>query len=202
MGTVALVLLSLVVIVHLVGLISPPEPGLTVVGDLSDLPARPTRTPTPSATPLPATATPTATATSVPPTSTPLPPTATPTAVATATPPATETPIPTDTPPTPVPPTRLPAPTATPAPTQAPVTVLSAVEINNGEWGTNYIYVRYDNPEGDEISDVRVKASDGHTYKAEIGFLSRPQSLAQIQAYWVGLCQTGLGQLEGFCSPI
>jgi hypothetical protein len=201
LGIATLVILGLVVIVHLVGLAAPAQGGLTARGEASDLPARPTRTATPSATPLPPTATPTATATPVPPTPTPVPPTATATATlppATATPTATETPEPTQTPPpTAIPPTRVPAPTNTPVPTAAPVTVLSSVQVNNGEWGSNYIFARYDNPEGDEVSDVRVKASDGHTYKAELGFLSRSQSLAQIQAYW-GYAQRGAANWKGF----
>jgi hypothetical protein len=198
LGIATLIVLGLVVIVHLVGLAAPAEQAFAAVGGPDDLPARPTRTATPSATPVPATATPTATATPIPPTPTPVPPTATATATATATPTATETPTPTNTPPpTAVPPTRVPAPTNTPVPTEAPVTLLSAVEINNGEWGTNYFFARYDNPEGDETSDIRVKASDGHTYKGEFGFLSRPASLAQIQAYW-GYARRGQANWKGF----
>ncbi len=197
-GIALLVIVGLAVIVQLVGVAAPARSSLTARGELADLPARPTRTATPSATPVPATATPTATATPVPPTPTPIPPTPTATTTATATPTATDTPTPTNTPsPTAIPPTRPPAPTNTPVPTEAPVTVLSAVEINNGEWGTNYIYARYDNPEGDEVSDVRVKASDGHTYKVEFGFLSRSQSLAQIQAYW-SYAQRGSANWKGF----
>jgi hypothetical protein len=208
-GIIGLVLIVLIVVVQVIGLALPARSDPSVGGDLSALPVRPTRTATPtaslSATPVPPTATPAPSATPLPATATDLPPSPTPTATLAA----TETPAPTATPPapaatsTPIPPTAVPAPpataapTATPVPTAAPLSLLTRVEVNNGEWGTNHIYVRYDNPEGDEISDLRVKASDGHTYRAEMGFLSRSQSVSQVQAHW-GYAQRGGANWRGF----
>ncbi len=136
---------------------------------------RPTRTATPTATPLPPTPTPippTATATPVPPTATPIPPTPTPL-------PPTETPLPPTATPAPPTPTRVP-PTPTrrpPTATPVPVTILFQVPIDNGEWGKEFIYVKNEEP-------IYVVGSDGHRYRAELGFLSSPSALQKTQEFW------------------
>ncbi|OGO06563.1 MAG: hypothetical protein A2Y73_07625 [Chloroflexi bacterium RBG_13_56_8] len=71
-------------------------------------------------------------------------------------------------------------PAATPVPTAAPVTLLNTVNVENIEgWGTGWIMVKYQDDE-----DIFVQGSDGHRYRAEMGFLSSPQSLATIQQFW------------------
>jgi len=181
-------LAALVIVIQALSLAFPAERSHTASMEEATLVPRPTRTSTPTQTLPPPTATATATMTRIPPTATEPPPTATATATGlpeTPTPSATATARPTNTraataaPPTAVPPTPLP-PTAT----AAPETLLTQVEINNGEWGTNAIYVRYDGAPSEEVSDILVKGSDGGTYRAELGFLSRPSSLARIQEYW------------------
>lgn len=84
-------------------------------------------------------------------------------------------------------------PTATPA----PVSFLTAVEIDNGEWGKSAIYVRYDGAPAEDVSDILVKGADGGTYRAEMGFLSRASSLARIQEYW-SYAQRGGANWKGF----
>ncbi len=164
----ALAALAIIVFaVYIVLLIAPGE-SKTAMRPAPTLAPRPTRTATPTATPLPPTpthtATATATATPVPPTATPVPPTATPV-------PPTATPVPPTA-------TRRP-PTSTPRPptaTPAPVAILDEVPLDNGEWGKSAIYV--------DNEDIFVKAGDGHTYRAEIGFLSSPSALATAQQFW------------------
>ena len=124
------------------------DKGRSAVSVAPTLEQRPTRTATPTATPLPPTATATATAT---PTNTPVPPTA-----------------------TPIPPTPRPQP---PTATPAPVVILDQVEIDNGEWGKNYIYVKNEEP-------IYVTGSDGRRYRAELGFLSLPSAVAKTQEFW------------------
>ena len=150
--------------------------------DLTATPPRPTRTATPSATP-----------TSVPPTDTPtpMPPTSTRTATRTASPvppTATPTPIPpTETPTvTPLPPTATrvpPRPTPVP-PTPVPVQIMDRVQVNNGEQGSEYIYSEPYYDKNGKLQEVFVQGSDGHTYRSELGFLSRPESVAKVQEYW------------------
>ena len=186
--TVIAILAALVLVIQGLSAAFPSAPTYTASIEDASLPSRPTRTATATATPVPPTATATVTATRVPPTATPIPPTATATATArpeTPTPTATLTPTPTNTrevtaaPPTAKPPTAQP-PTATPA----PAALLTSVEIDNGEWGKSAIYVRYDGAPAEDVSDILVKAADGATYRAEMGFLSRASSLARIQEYW------------------
>jgi len=69
-----------------------------------------------------------------------------------------------------------PKPTATPIP--APVEVLNRAPVDNGEWGTNWIEVKHD--EGGYF----FSGSDGRSYRGEMGFLSRPESLATVQDFW------------------
>ena len=139
--------------------------------------ARPTRTDTPTQTPVPATNTPAPPT----PTETPVPPTATQV-------PSTETPIPptegpTETPEaptlTPAPPTatRIPATRRPPTPVPPPIEVLNSVQVDNGEFGKEGIYVNY-------REDIYVTAGNGARYRCELGFLSRPESLARTQDYW------------------
>ncbi|MBC7235439.1 MAG: hypothetical protein H5T69_06320 [Chloroflexi bacterium] len=138
---------------------------------------RPTRTFTLTATPLPPTEMPTETP--VPPT-----PTFSPTVTVLPTETPTETPVPptpTSEPPTatPVPPTptRRPPTPRPPTPKPAPVEILDSVPVDNGEWGKEGIYVNYE-------ADIYADGSDGHRYKIELGFLSRPESLAKVQEFW------------------
>jgi hypothetical protein len=49
--------------------------------------------------------------------------------------------------------------------------------VDNGEWGKEGIYVNYEDP-------IFAQGKDGHRYRVEFGFLSRPQSLATVQQYW------------------
>jgi hypothetical protein len=199
--TIVAVLAALILAIQGLSAAFPPAPTYTARLDAITLAARPTRTATATGTPVPPTATPTATTTRIPPTATPVPPTPTATATAapeTPTPTATETPRPTNTravtaaPPTAIPPTARP-PTAT----TAPVTFLTAVEIDNGEWGKNAIYVRYDGAPAEDISDILIKGTDGGTYRAELGFLSRASSLARIQEYW-SYARRGGANWKGF----
>ncbi len=137
-----------------------------------------TRRPRPTATSRPTEIPPTPTETFTPsPTETSPPPTATSTPTDTPIPP-TDTPEPTD---TPVPATDTPVqPTATPQPptaTLAPVTVLESVPIDNGEWGENHIYCR-------AREEKWIEGSDGHQYRAGLGFLSRPESVSRVQDFW------------------
>jgi len=133
---------------------------------------------------------PTATPTSLPPTNTPVAPTPTrvppsPTPLsATATKPPTHTPRPstsTPAPPTdtPIPPTatRRP-PTATPippAPTPVPVSVIYGVAVDNAEFGKGNISF--------ENSGMWIGVP-GAQYVGDIGFLSSPEALAEIQRVW------------------
>jgi len=69
-----------------------------------------------------------------------------------------------------------PKPTATPVP--APVDVLNRVTVDNGEWGKGWIEVKYNK------GPYYFNGSDGRRYLGEVGFLSRPESLAKIQDIW------------------
>ena len=194
-------LAALVLLSQVLSAVFPVEPRYVSRLDEATLPPRPTRTATPTLTPVPPTATATATATRVPPTATPVPPTRTPTATpepVTATPTATVTQTPTNTrvataaPPTAIPPTRVP-PTATPA----PVTFLTSAPVDNGSWGANQIYIRYDGSVDEIQSDILVKGADGGTYRAEMGFLSSSAALTKIQEYW-SYAQRGEANWKGF----
>ena len=55
--------------------------------------------------------------------------------------------------------------------------ILDSVQVDNGKWGKNGIWVNYQ-------TQVYVDGDDGHRYHAEFGFLSTPESLATIQEYW------------------
>ena len=180
---VIIALACFVLLIQFGALFLPPRPKPLAATESQAMMPRPTRTKTlvpterPTKTPLPPTATPSLTLTPVPPspTNTPAPPTATPV-------PPTETPVPTDTPTeTPVPPTATPVPPTAvpkpPTPVPPPVEVLSSVPVDNGELGKNAIYVN-------DASEVYVSGNDGHRYRAEIGFLSTPESLAKIQEFW------------------
>jgi hypothetical protein len=168
-----LALAAIIVVVQVVALVSQGGSGKVAVAEATTTAQRPTRTSTPTFTPVPATDTPvpTATATQPPePTATPTEPTATPL-------PATATPIP---------PTAAPAaPTNTPVPptaTAEAVTLLQQVPVNNGEYGSENIYIRY--PGNSESSNMTVTGNDGHKYQIEIGFLSSPQSVSRVQEVW------------------
>lgn len=169
---IILVLASLVIIIQLVSLFVPVDGRRLAMGGGGTVTPRPTRTFTPTPTLRP----PTATFTPIPPTPTPVPPTNTPTQ--TNTPTFTPTNTPTD---TPVPPTNTPRPpTATPVPptpTPVPITVIAPVEVDNGAWGKNGIFVNYQ-------GEIWVNGNDGHRYKAELGFWSHPQALAKVQEFW------------------
>ena len=191
---------ALIVVAQILAAVFPAQPTYTASLESATLVARPTRTMTPSATPVPPTSTPTATATAVPPTATPIPPTATVTATLppeTATPMASATPRPTNTRAITAAPTAIPPTPAPPTATAAPETLLTMIEIDNGEYGKSAIYVRYDGAPSEEVSDVLVKGPDGGTYRAEMGFLSRPSSLAKVQEYW-GYAQRGGANWKGF----
>ena len=69
-----------------------------------------------------------------------------------------------------------PTPTATPIP--APVEVLNRVTVDNGEWGTGWIEVEH------QGGAYYFSGNDGRSYRGEMGFLSRPESLAKIQDLW------------------
>lgn len=148
------------------------QDGRAAVSVAPTLEPRPTRTATPTATPLPPTPTQTATATATATaTNTPLPPTPTDTPEP-PTPTPTHTPIPPTA--TPIPPTPRPQP---PTATPAPVVILDQVEVDNGEWGKNYIFVKNEPP-------IYVTGSDGRRYRAELGFLSLPSAVAKTQEFW------------------
>ena len=53
------------------------------------------------------------------------------------------------------------------------------MEIDNGDWGKNRIYVKYE-----QEGEIHVTAGDGHRYRAELGFLSSPEALAKVQEFW------------------
>ena len=133
---------------------------------------RPTKTFTPTATAIPPTATATATHTPIPPTATQVPPTET-LVPPTETPvPPTETPVPPTA--TKIPPTPKPKP---PTAVPAPVVVLDSIQVDNGEFGKEGIYVNYQDA-------IWVTANDGHRYQCELGFLSDARALAKAQEYW------------------
>ena len=69
-----------------------------------------------------------------------------------------------------------PKPSATPVP--APVEVLSKVNVDNGEWGMGSIEVEH------EAAAYYFSGSDGRSYRGQMGFLSRPESLARVQDFW------------------
>ena len=70
------------------------------------------------------------------------------------------------------------APKPTSTPVAAPVEVLNRVTVDNGEWGTGWIEVQY------KQGEYYFNGTDGRRYRGEIGFLSRPESLARIQDFW------------------
>ncbi len=74
---------------------------------------------------------------------------------------------------------------------------MTSVEVDNGEWGKGNLFVRYDNPVDSELSDIRVKASDGHTYRGEMYFVSSPTARARIREYW-SYAQRGGANWQGF----
>ena len=181
---IVIALAALILLVQLIALRDPRGGDKIAMEQETATRPRPTRsfTPTtPTSTPIPPTNTPTRTptatlipptATALPPTATPLPPTATPLPPTPTPVPPTETPIPPTA--TRIPPTPKPKP---PTATPVPVTVLDSVEIDNGEWGKDRISVKY--PE-----EIWITADDGHKYRAEIGFLSTPESLGAVQEFW------------------
>ena len=58
-----------------------------------------------------------------------------------------------------------------------PVQVLDAVPVSNGDWGQGTIHVEHRNA-------IYVGGPSGSRFKAQLGFLSLPQSLAAIQDCW------------------
>jgi len=176
---VVLAVAAMIVLVQVVALVLPADKGQTVVVvEPTPEGPRPTRTFTATATAIP----PTATNTVVPATETPIPPTDTPTAV-----PPTETPVPPTE--TPVPPTETPVPpTATtipptpkpkpPTAVPAPLQVMDTAPVNNGSYGSENIYVNY------QDGGISVKADDGNWYNCHMGFLNDPKALARLQDYW------------------
>ncbi len=134
-----------------------------------------------------ATATATATSTQTPALTETSAPTTTPTLTTTPTPTPTETPAPTHTvaPPTvaatAAPPTT--APTMAP-PTAAPVQVLSNIPISNGDAGQGVIWVEH-------LASIFVNGADGHRYRAELGFLSSPEALNEVQRLWTAAGRGG-----------
>ncbi|HUV93693.1 MAG TPA: hypothetical protein VMX14_02525, partial [Anaerolineae bacterium] len=125
----------------------------------------PSPTSTSEPTPVPPTATLVPdTATPVPPTNTPRPPTSTPV-------PPTETsvlPTPTRRPPTPTP--------IPPTPTPVPLAVIYGVQVDNAEFGKGTISFENRDPPWIGIP--------GAQYVGEIGFLSNPEAMAEIQRVW------------------
>ena len=69
-----------------------------------------------------------------------------------------------------------PQPAATPV--RAPVEVLNRATVDNGEWGEGWIEVQY------KSGPYYFSGNDGASYCGEIGFLSRPESLAKIRDIW------------------
>ncbi|MGC9359638.1 MAG: hypothetical protein ACP5G7_04575 [Anaerolineae bacterium] len=174
------VIVILILLAQLAALVWPREPGKVAEAQPTvDVFNRPTRTPTTTDTPIPPTNTPLPTATN---TATPLPPTATPTETPippTATPEPTDTPVPPTAAPTRPPATRVP-PTATPVPAQ----LLERIDLDNGEWGTGWAVVNYQTDEEGEEAPIVVIGDDGNRYRMEIGFLSLPESLAEVNRMW------------------
>jgi len=175
-----IVIVILILLAQLAALVWPRE-GIKVAEaqPTVDVFSRPTRTPTSTDTPVPPTDTPLPTATN---TATLLPPTATPTETpvpSTATPEPTDTPIPPTPAPTRPPATRVP-PTATPVPAQ----LLERIDLDNGEWGTGWAVVNYQTTDEGVEAPIVVIGDDGNRYRMEIGFLSMPESLAEVNRMW------------------
>lgn len=175
-----IVIVLLILVAQAVALVWPRELAkVAESGPTVDVFGRPTRTPTATFTPLPPTDTPVPTATNTP---TPLPPTQTPTDTPV---PPTATPEPTDTPVPPTPaPTRPPATRVPPTNTPVPVTLLERIDLDNGEWGTGWAVINYQRGSDGADEPVTVVGDDGNRYKMEIGFLSLPESLAEVNRFW------------------
>jgi len=175
-----IVIVVLILVAQLAALVWPREPAKVAEGQPTvDVFSRPTRTPTATVTPVPPTDTPLPTATN---TATPLPPTATPTATSI---PPTATPEPTDTPVPPTPaPTRPPATPVPPTATPVPVSFLDRIDLDNGEWGTGWAVVNYEPGDEGAPQPPTVIGDDGNRYKMELGFLSSPEALAEINRFW------------------
>jgi hypothetical protein len=58
-----------------------------------------------------------------------------------------------------------------------PLVVLNAVPVENAGWGQGNIWVEFKNA-------IELPGSDGRNYRAQMGFLSTPESLQAIQACW------------------
>ncbi|MHB9032244.1 MAG: hypothetical protein ACYC6L_04245 [Anaerolineae bacterium] len=70
-----------------------------------------------------------------------------------------------------------------PTATAMPLAVLEKFEVDNGTFGKRDLIVRY---EGDPIDgeSFYVTGTDGHRYKATMGFLPNASAAATIQQYW------------------
>ncbi len=145
---------------------------------------RPTRTATavpPTETPFPPTMTPIPSETPISPTATRMLPTYAPSPTApTVTAVATRTPLP----PVSSGPTGTPEPTVEPpTETPVPVSLLGRIDISNGDLGTGWILVKYDQ-NGRDVDALHVRGRDGHTYRMQMGFLPDPEALATTQTFW------------------
>lgn len=178
-----LIIIGVILVAQLAALLWPREPSrVAQVGPTADMFGRPTRTPTATNTPIPPTETPVPTATN---TATPLPPTAT-AEPPTETPlPATETPEPTATLiPATAAPTRPPATAVPPTATPVQVSFVDRIDLNNGDWGTGWAVVNYDPNDEGVPEPLTVIGDDGNRYKMEIGYLSSPDALDEINRFW------------------
>lgn len=175
-----LVIIALVLVAQLVALLWPREPArVAETAPTVDVFARPTRTATATNTLPPPTDTPVPTATN---TATPPPPTEIPTETPV---PPTETLEPTQTPiPPTAAPTRPPATAVPPTATPAPVSFLDRIDLDNGEWGTGWAVVNYEPGDEGAPQPPTVIGDDGNRYRMEIGFLSSPEALAEINRFW------------------
>jgi len=69
-------------------------------------------------------------------------------------------------------------------PTAAPVQVLSNIPISNGDAGQGVIWVEH-------LASIFVNGADGHRYRAELGFLSSPEALNEVQRLWTAAGRGG-----------
>lgn len=178
---VIVALAALVIIVQFIFMAFPRNNGQLASNEETPTLPRPTRTFTATATTVPATNTPTPlpTSTLVPPTATPIPPTATPVPPTETPVPPTETPLPPTETPIPPTPTKRPPPPTQPPPTPAPppLTVMETIGVNNGEWGSENIYVN-------RKSEIWISMDDGSKWRPTFGFLSSPEAAAKVQEVW------------------
>jgi hypothetical protein len=64
------------------------------------------------------------------------------------------------------------------------VQVLSSIPVSNGAAGQGVIWIEH-------LASIFINGADGHRYRAELGFLSSPESLAEVQRLWTAAGRGG-----------